>query len=441
MHLSKGTMALFIAFMCVCCLDKRARTSEPGHIATGDHRPDTGGSDDVVITNDGEGEDLLPIERPACARVEPEDIRFDPVTVGLSGRHAASVSNCENVALTVREVHLEAPESFALENLPLSCLEPTRSCELNLPLGPNDQLQFTVRYTPRNAGTEGGRLVIELAPPSQTTLEISLLATGVQPDAPARPVAIARAGVANSGDYNEHGDLEHALIMQPGLMVELIGSDSFDPNGGELRYTWSVTDAPDNTHVEFVHNANDADPQVLIPREGTYTFTLTVENQLGVSATASVYIVARFEHGLAVDLRWEGTGALPDLDLHLLREPGRWNGQPEACFFGNPNPDWGEPGDANDPQLDRDCNGFGCASEMIAIADTELGVSYRIGVNYRFSAEATPEATIRVFINGGMELEMQHRLPDPDSFWEVARFTWHGGFEPLNIVHNQMPIR
>src|SRR6266496_2827461 len=75
---------------------------------------------------------------------------------------------------------------------------------------------------------------------------------------------------------------------------------------------------------------------------------------------ATAEIVATPAQKLLVEMFWDNS--VTDVDLHVLRTTTSMiSSSPDDCFYGNPKPDWGTPGDPNDdPELVRDAlTGYG----------------------------------------------------------------------------------
>lgn len=198
------------------------------------------------------------------------------------------------------------------------------------------------------------------------------------------------------------------------------------PSAGQLRFNIRYT--PDNSGREGGRALIDFRTPAQI---------------LGVNLTGEGFLSEG--SGYSIALSWSATQGnnpnLPDLDLHLLRAPGNWNQAPADCYFANANPDWGAPGAANNPELQDDCNGFGCSSENITLDQPEAEAVYRIGVHYRFAQGGMPEARIAIYSGGILRYEASRILEEPGSFWEVVRLAEEeGGIRPIDLIYPQVPL-
>ena len=80
--------------------------------------------------------------------------------------------------------------------------------------------------------------------------------------------------------------------------VQLDGADSYDPDGGDVRYSWSQVSGPDI----MLHNPISAQPFFFPARAGNYQFQLEVQNPQGLSAQDMVRIVIKKENTAAVSI-------------------------------------------------------------------------------------------------------------------------------------------
>lgn len=112
-----------------------------------------------------------------------------------------------------------------------------------------------------------------------------------------------------------------------GMVVELDGGGSSDPDGDALDYEWEITDAPSGSAATLI-NAAFVDPQFVPDVEGVYHVSLVVSDGAISSAADTVTITATSENGEPVadagpdqavttgaTVRLDGTGSAdPDGD-------------------------------------------------------------------------------------------------------------------------------
>ena len=147
--------------------------------------------------------------------------------------------------------------------------------------------------------------------------------------------------------------------------IALDGSSSYDPDDeeAELLYSWTVNEAPADALVTLSEDFS-ANPVFTADTIGEYTIGLVVIDAHGFSSTnpaATVVEIGGWE-SLEISLTWNVPDV--DLDLHLVAETGVYFGEGD-CFFGDPNPDWGAEGVAEDDPLLQNDNEDGTAAEVI----------------------------------------------------------------------------
>ncbi len=63
-----------------------------------------------------------------------------------------------------------------------------------------------------------------------------------------------------------------------------------DPQGSSLSYAWSVTNQPAGAKTPTFNNASTSNPNATFYQAGSYTFTVTVKDALGLVTTSSVSV-------------------------------------------------------------------------------------------------------------------------------------------------------
>ncbi len=190
-----------------------------------------------------------------------------------------------------------------------------------------------------------------------------------------------------------------------GEEVILSGAASRGFDGARVDWRWAAVEAPEGADVVFEGRA-DRDEQVSFRPElpGDYLVQLVVRDHRGRDSHPAAVLVRATDGGaLRVRLDWQESGH--DLDLHLMRSDGRWFDDGD-CFYGRPQPAWGDPDDgADDPRL-------------LADADGTAGQLLREEIQLNSPAEGTYTVLV-------------HHLNDRGSLTEAETTLtlWHDGVE------------
>ncbi len=323
-----------------------------------------------------------------------------------------------------------------LENYPEITSPITIPSRANSTTDNPNQYIFKVIFKPASETSYTGKLTLRGSDPLWTDAkkEVPLLGQGSKSTLP-----IAKC----NPDYFE---VEPAIDnpANPISVITLDGSESFDPNGGALTYKWEKISAPTGS-VAQPRTPTSANSTYFVDLAGEHKLRLTVTNEAGLSASCEVTAVGVTSNALHVELFWDKNG---DVDLHL-KKPGTndsaWGSTTDDCFWGNGCKggylSWGQPGNADDPKLDRDdMTEKGPENiNMDAPTVTQSGQYYTVGVK-NYSHRNNPTATVRIYCNGGAQFEYSMSLPDAGkSFWWVAGIEWTENgcnINPINTVGN-----
>ena len=214
---------------------------------------------------------------------------------------------------------------------------------------------------------------------------------------------------------------------------------SYDPDMPPdlpLSYLWTLTPPSGSTSV--LERATGAMPSFFTDITGPYEVKLVVSDALGIeSAPATLVVDALPKNAVRIELTWDHPDS--DLDLHLIREGGRFCACDSDCHYRDcgRRPTWFPGRGGENPTLDiDDFEGFG--PENINIDGegpmrTVQDGRYRIAVHYyatnaRVSTWPTTvsNATVRVYIYGLLAAELTKALTDDDQVWYAGTFEWPG---------------
>jgi hypothetical protein len=273
------------------------------------------------------------------------------------------------------------------------------------------QIQLTVRYTvPAGAAPSTGGIRIR----------------GTDPDKP--EVIIPLSGEPNRAPLPV---IKPLGVGAPGMDITLDASGSSDPdNDTPLTYKW-VLDKPIGSNTTIVGPDQPVTKMTLDPSlPGIYRVTLSVTDSTLVKncAAARAEVVATPAQKLLVEMFWDHTKT--DMDLHVLRVKTAQVGKaPDDCFYGNPAPDWGTPGDtSDDPKFLRDAlTGYG--PEVMGYVNP-VNLTYRVVVEFahdHLDANPASNVTVRIYEFGVVKAELTKQLTKRGEFWGVADIDWSTG--------------
>lgn len=209
------------------------------------------------------------------------------------------------------------------------------------------------------------------------------------------PAGWAQALAADGGvDYRATRDVPPRAEVQLSALSSAADETACtsDPEDGRLGLTWAwrlVSQPAGSTPVTLL-NATSPRATLRPFATGDYVAELTVTDSQGNATTQAITFEVAVKNDLVVQLEWSG-GAGVDLDVHLVRPAATTSGQPFAGAFspfadfsgtliaGDINGyattarpdggtfDWGQPGRADDPQLNFDDTGSGQLIENISL--------------------------------------------------------------------------
>jgi hypothetical protein len=208
------------------------------------------------------------------------------------------------------------------------------------------------------------------------------------------------------------------------------GRGSYDPDGYALvRHTWLLTGKPDGSAAGMPSCGNNALCGPFAPDiAGAYTGQLTVENEIGMTASCTVELEAVPRQDLWIEMYWAHNG--DDMDLHLLK-PGGTLRTAGDCYFMNcvgGGPDWGLTGTgADDPALDLD-DISGTGPENINISAPAAGL-YTVTVHDYPGSVYTPAnaVTVNVYVDGALVHTDTRSIAGEDVYQPFCTVSWPAG--------------
>jgi hypothetical protein len=229
-----------------------------------------------------------------------------------------------------------------------------------------------------------------------------------------------------------------AAVTDTVLSTVTVSGTGSDPDGGIVTYRWTVTARPTGS-TSMPASPNSASTNFFLDLVGSYTLTLTVTDDEGLTATCSVTLTATPNEELLVETVW--STAYGDVDVHLIR-PGVTVGTSwytgNDCFYANDPAMWPPMGPAGNADLDiDDTDGFG--PENISVNVPQTG-TYAVGVAF-YCSHSLPKpgmpgtitpgdgptvATVNVYCGSAVYTYSGIALDKTGRFVDLARITWPG---------------
>lgn len=415
----------------------------------------------VIVSNDPSGEtstgeeefttvvDIAANADSPCILVDGTARNFGQVPIGSAAADIVRISNCGTQPLIVSGMRITENSADAEFDLDLGGFDVNRDGELDasLTLQPGADETVLLKYTPVQAGTDAGTMVIVSNDPLQSELELTLTGRGSDGVCP-----VAQAGAYIRGVSSTP---RPSITATPLQYVVLDGSQSTDEDGRVVEYLWELVQLPPGVAPVLGPTQNDPTDQDKSKREfrlltaGTYVAELRVRDNDGFincGDPARVTVVAVPNEKILIELTWtnpedpnesDETGS--DVDLHFVKMgPGLWFETPYDIFFRNPN----NSSDGNaiwvpeSPSLDID-DRDGLGPENIQMNDPANCEWYAVGVHYYRQLFGTAYVTVRVYVNAGLVFEKINKpMTRGGQFWDVARIHWDTGrvYEVDNLL-------
>ena len=360
-----------------------------------------------------------------CLQVQPSLLEFSPpLSVGTSQTRQVQLTSCSAVPLKISDViKTSGPDTFSHELV---------NAGNELQNGESATLNIT--FSPIAEGNVQAEYVILNNDPLQANATLKVMGSS---SANQCPTAAAQARLSSSSTWSK------TLDLSPLDTVILDGSLSSDKESTELKYYWSISQAPKDSTSAIASDGDKA--SFFLDLAGNYEICLNVEDTAGMMScnTDCIKVTATPRETIHIQLVWHtpkdeiiGDDVGTDLDLHFLTLPnGHWGdtGDPQLnngtdIFFSNPEAVWSVANQGNEyPSLDID-DKDGEGPENINLDKPTPCRWYAIGVHYYHDYATWPSyATVRAYIEGKLLFEKSNiSLKQRGVFKQVAWMFWNG---------------
>ena len=280
---------------------------------------------------------------------------------------------------------------------------------------------------------QSSTLVVTYTPTAETGDNALITIVSNDPDEGEQTVAL----LGNGGGEFEYPEARFPCPTEvdPPTTIHLNAINSSDPQGYEpLTYEWTLLSQPPGSTTTIEEPTLEYSP-FFVDAAGDYEVQLVVANSIGLeSEPTTCAFTAIPDEAIQVELVWDKGNT--DVDLHMVMEGYDFYSCAGDCCWCNPNPNWGESGIADDPQLSLD-NRIGYGPEEVEI-DTPYDGSYNIFVHYfNGNGNGATTATVRVYLDGAIIAE-ESRLLSPRDLWDVGYIYWLAGTGQF-VVENEAP--
>ena len=359
-----------------------------------------------------------------CVTLDRDAVDFGLIDPGQVRSQSVFLENCsENAAAEINLERFEGQPEFAINGFPD-----------RIRLEPGERHEVIITFSPLRPGSFQGGISLTTNDAERPELFVAINGLGRSPDC---PVAVLEAShpERQTGVANPYGEFNGLPLDR----IRLDASRSFDPEGGELEFLWTLVSKPTDSNAVLESGMQGViDNELWLDLAGDYVVELNIITDAGLPAceAARLTLHAVSDEDIHLQLVWDtpndpqqedASGS--DVDLHFMRPTAdsQWNSSPWDCFWMNMEPNWGGPGGLDNPSLDRD-DVDGLGPENINLDNPENNVTYKLGVHY-FSDHGygAAFATVRIYVGGVLFKEIvRQRLGDQD-FWYVADIAWPGG--------------
>lgn len=345
----------------------------------------------------------------------PAEIAFGVVEEGRPQTRVLELRNEGGSPLTVNEV---VWTSTSVD------LKPAEGGFRGGVIAPKTMASLSLVYDPVDLGKDGGVIDVFSDDPDTPRLQVAVSA-----EANLQPQVELLACKQPSGEGCLQAEGQTVLTVGLDETVILDGRRAQDPEGGDLRYRWTVVERPSESIAAVFPGPDEAVGDLLVDQFGPYTVQVVVRDPRGLESEPSQ--IQLRPRDLDLRLSWD---LATDVDLHLVRPGGQvgdyGNGVPgrsdgSDCSTFNRSPRWGDIADRDDdPRLDRDAVTTP-GPEFLGLDRPEPG-AYAVYAHYCDSRDTRRSTTARIEVlaRGDVVAELGPVRLEPGQLWKAAELVW-----------------
>ncbi len=358
---------------------------------------------------------------PSCLSIQPNPLVFPDTRSSCQSSPRSLVVN--NTCTTVQNYESVTLTDNASGQFVLVTQPPAGN------INPGGQKVISLSFTPAAEGPVTGSVTVRVA---GADFIIPLEGTGIAPPPGGQCVAVECPGpitvLPNTSNTSGNVSLTPTITAQTAYTCQWTVPTRPAGSTGQFRIPPSPTQHPSPATCSPV--TYDAD--VI----GTHIITFTVSAG-GETAQCTTPVTVVPNGDLWVELTWNNT---IDLDLWLMRgaslpnQPTPWDVQSNWTHSTQVNrwnvilgtgvdtQEWGMPGVADNPFLDRDVISEGYGPENMRISTPELNVDYAVGVHH-YTSSVNPNGTtgtIKVYCGGSLIATETYSYPAARQMWVVG---------------------
>ncbi len=350
-----------------------------------------------------------------------------PLVIATNVRQAGqqiTIQNCSpNHALEVRDFYISRNpfELLATDSIAAPALEPGETVEMPLGIG---NLSEDVLTSPTYPYLGQLTLTSNALDFDYFNLALTAASASSQCIDPEINILSGNQPLNTSGQ-----NIELTAAPLQTLNISAIIPTTDDLSGVALD--WSILSKPESSNTTLI--SADVGHDLFLDVPGEYIVELNFSApSLTSCEPRQIKIHAVPTQQLYISTTWTTPGDTDpqdrkgaDLDLHYIHPQGSFEDDTFDIFWRNKTADWGNTGPYDDPTLLRD-DQDGLGPEVLAHANPEQDLTYRVGVHYFDDNDLGPSlVSTEIFTHGQLTAQSKNiRLSATDTYLSVGSIIW-----------------